>query len=74
MVGSVTQGDPGAAPYTDSQGWTKAFMEGLAEMYAIKHGLKGFGLRIGHCSEAPSDARMLSHWSHFSDLRASTLR
>ncbi len=56
-------------PLPDSRyGVTKVFMEALAQMYAIKHGLRGFGLRIGHCAPEPSDARMLSHWIHPDDL------
>lgn len=58
-------------PLPDSRyGLTKVFMEGLASLYAIKHGLRGFGLRIGHCAPEPSDARMLSHWIHPEDLAA----
>lgn len=63
--------DERVAPRPDSRyGLTKVFMEGLAELHAVKHGLKGFGLRIGHCAPAPSDARMLSHWIHPEDLAA----
>jgi uronate dehydrogenase len=58
-------------PRPDSRyGLTKVFMEGLAELYALKHGIKGFGLRIGHCAPEPGDARMLSHWIHPEDLAA----
>ncbi|CAN7415030.1 NAD-dependent epimerase/dehydratase family protein [Acidovorax sp. LjRoot194] len=58
-------------PLPDSRyGLTKVFMEGLAELYATKFGLRGFGLRIGHCAPEPSDARMLSHWIHPDDLAA----
>lgn len=58
-------------PLPDSRyGLTKVFMEGLASLYAIKHGVRGFGLRIGHCAPEPSDARMLSHWIHPEDLAA----
>lgn len=58
-------------PLPDSRyGLTKVFMEGLASMYAIKHGVRGFGLRIGHCAPEPTDARMLSHWIHPEDLAA----
>lgn len=58
-------------PLPDSRyGLTKVFMEGLASLYAIKHGVRGFGLRIGHCAPEPSDARMLSHWVHPEDLAA----
>ncbi|MDM0010616.1 NAD(P)-dependent oxidoreductase [Variovorax sp. J22G73] len=58
-------------PLPDSRyGLTKVFMEALASLYAIKHGVRGFGLRIGHCAQEPSDARMLSHWIHPEDLAA----
>lgn len=58
-------------PGPDSRyGVTKVFMESLASLYAAKHGLRGFGIRIGHCAPQPSDARMLSHWIHPEDLAA----
>lgn len=58
-------------PMPDSRyGLSKVFMEGLAQLYATKHGLRGFGLRIGHCSLEPVDARMLSTWVHPEDLAA----
>ncbi|MFZ4285860.1 NAD-dependent epimerase/dehydratase family protein [Variovorax sp. HJSM1_2] len=58
-------------PAPDSRyGVTKVFMESLAGLYAAKHGIRGFGMRIGHCSEKPTDARMLSHWVHPQDLAA----
>ena len=61
--------DGSAPPLPDSRyGVSKVFMEALAAMYAIKHGVRGFGLRIGHCSAAPADARALSHWIHPQDL------
>lgn len=61
--------DGTASPLPDSRyGVSKVFMEALAAMYAIKHGVRGFGLRIGHCSAAPADARALSHWIHPEDL------
>lgn len=61
-------------PKPDSRyGLTKVFMEGIAELYAQKHGVRGFGIRIGHCAVEPSDARMLSHWIHPEDL-ASLIR
>jgi uronate dehydrogenase len=61
--------DGAAPPLPDSRyGVSKVFMEALAAMYAIKHGVRGFGLRIGHCSPAPADARALSHWIHPEDL------
>jgi uronate dehydrogenase len=63
--------DERVPPRPDSRyGLAKVFMEGLAELYAHKHGLRAFGIRIGHCAPAPSDARMLSHWIHPEDLAA----
>ena len=60
-----------ALPNADSRyGVTKVFMESVATLYAAKHGLRGFGIRIGHCAAQPSDARMLSHWIHPEDLSA----
>jgi uronate dehydrogenase len=58
-------------PRPDSRyGVTKVFMESVAALYAVKHGMKGFGIRIGHSAPEPSDARMLSHWIHPEDLAA----
>ena len=58
-----------ALPLPDSRyGLTKVFMESLASLYWTKHGLRGFGIRIGHCAFEPADARMLSHWIHPEDL------
>lgn len=51
-------------------GVTKVFMEALAGFHAEKHGLRGFGMRIGYCSLAPTEARMLSHWVHPDDMAA----
>jgi len=63
--------DEKAPPKPDSRyGVTKVFMESVAELYATKHGLRGFGIRIGHSAPRPSDARMLSHWVHPDDLAA----
>lgn len=58
-------------PMPDSRyGVTKVFMESMAQLYATKHGVRGFGIRIGHSAPRPSDARMLSHWVHPDDLAA----
>ena len=63
--------DDRALPRPDSRyGVTKVFMETTASLYAAKHGVRGFGVRIGHCALEPSDARMLSHWVHPDDLAA----
>lgn len=56
-------------PAADSRyGVTKVFMESIAQLYATKYGVRGFGMRIGHCAPAPTDARMLSHWIHPEDM------
>lgn len=34
-------------------------MEAVAQLYADKHGLRAFGMRIGYCGPEPLDARML---------------
>jgi uronate dehydrogenase len=61
--------DHHAPPRPDSRyGVSKVFMEALASLYADKHGLRGFGVRIGYCGPEPLDARMLSHWVHPEDL------
>jgi len=49
-------------------GVSKAFGEDLAALYAMKHGMKGFCLRIGSCTEKPTNARMLSTWLSYPDL------
>ncbi|MBL0727218.1 NAD(P)-dependent oxidoreductase [Piscinibacter sp. HJYY11] len=49
-------------------GVAKVFMEALASFYADKHGIRAFGLRIGHGSPEPTDRRMLSVWVHPEDL------
>jgi uronate dehydrogenase len=43
-------------------------MEALAGFHADKHGLRAMGIRIGHCSPEPTDARALAHWVHPRDL------
>jgi uronate dehydrogenase len=64
-----TRIDADVMPRPDTRyGVTKVFMEALARMHADKHGLRALGVRIGHCSLQPSDARMLSHWIHPEDL------
>jgi uronate dehydrogenase len=49
-------------------GVSKAFGEDLAALYAYKHGIAAFCMRIGSCFEKPTNARMLSTWLSFSDL------
>ncbi len=61
--------DAAAPPRPDTRyGATKVFMEAVASLYADKHGLRAFGIRIGYCGPEPLDARMLAHWLHPEDL------
>ena len=61
--------DADAPPRPDTRyGATKVFMEAVASLYADKHGLRAFGMRIGYCGPEPLDARMLAHWLHPEDL------
>jgi uronate dehydrogenase len=49
-------------------GLSKAFGEDLASLYANKHGIKAFCMRIGSCFEKPTNCRMLSTWLSFPDF------
>ena len=50
-------------PRPDSYyGWSKAAMESLGRLYHDRHGLHVTCLRIGSCTERPSDPRDLSVW------------
>lgn len=49
-------------------GASKAFGEDLAALYALKHGIRAFCMRIGSCFEKPTNARMLSTWLSFADF------
>jgi uronate dehydrogenase len=49
-------------------GLTKAFGEDLARLYADKHGIKAFCMRIGSCFPEPVDARMLTTFLSYADL------
>lgn len=61
--------DGAVPPRPDTRyGATKVFMEAVASLYADKHGLRAFGMRIGYCGPEPLDASMLSHWLHPEDL------
>ena len=48
-------------------GLSKAFGEDLAALYAYKHGIKAFCLRIGSCLEKPNNHRALSTWLSHGD-------
>jgi uronate dehydrogenase len=49
-------------------GLSKAFGEDMATLYALKHGVRGFSMRIGSCFEKPNGRRMLSTWLSFADF------
>jgi uronate dehydrogenase len=52
-----------SAPRPDSRyGLTKAFGEDMAALYAYKHGIRSFCLRIGSCLPKPDSRRTLSTW------------
>lgn len=60
---------PGAPPRPDSRyGLSKAFGEDLSRYYALKHGIRGFCMRIGSCFPEPVNARMLSTWQSYDDF------
>jgi uronate dehydrogenase len=61
--------DHTAPPRPDSRyGLSKAFGEDLAHFYALKHGIRGFCMRIGSCCPEPVNARMLATWQSFNDF------
>jgi len=49
-------------------GFSKAFGEDLACLYAYKYGIKGLSLRIGSCFPKPTNRRMLSTWLSYADF------
>ncbi|HEX5079684.1 MAG TPA: NAD(P)-dependent oxidoreductase [Geminicoccaceae bacterium] len=56
-------------PRPDSRyGVSKAFGEALGRMYADKHGLRVFNIRIGNVDHKPVDRRRLSIWISPRDL------
>jgi uronate dehydrogenase len=56
-------------PLPDSRyGVSKAFGESLGALYAHKHGLSVFCIRIGNVSDRPDDERKLSIWLKPEDL------
>jgi len=48
-------------------GLSKAFGEGLAQLYWDRFGIETVSLRIGSSFEAPKDRRMLATWMSFDD-------
>lgn len=60
---------PEARPLPDSRyGVSKAFGEALGALYAQKHGVSVFCIRIGHVSDRPVDERRLAIWLKPEDL------
>lgn len=51
-------------------GLSKMYGEGLARLFWDKHGVESVIVRIGSCTDAPTDARMLSTWLSHRDLAA----
>jgi len=49
-------------------GASKAFGEAIGALYADKHGLRVFNIRIGNVATAPLDRRRLAIWLHPADL------
>jgi uronate dehydrogenase len=49
-------------------GLSKAFGEDIASLYAYKHGIRGFCMRIGTCLPEPMNARALATWLSYADL------
>lgn len=48
-------------------GLSKAFGEDISQLYAYKHGVRGFCMRIGSCFPKPRDERMLATWMSYDD-------
>lgn len=49
-------------------GLSKAFGEDIASLYAYKHAVNGFCMRIGSCFPTPVDERMLASWLSYDDF------
>jgi uronate dehydrogenase len=61
--------DETSQPRPDSRyGVTKAFGENLAYLYAHKHRVRSWCMRIGSCTPEPKNARALSTWLSHGDL------
>lgn len=60
--------DHDSQPRPDGRyGLSKAFGEDLAQLYAYKHGVRGFMIRIGSFLPEPNNERCLSTWLSFAD-------
>lgn len=61
--------DHTAPPKPDSRyGLSKAFAEDLGHLYANKHAIDCFVMRIGSCFPEPKDERMLATWLSYADF------
>lgn len=61
--------DHDSEPRPDSRyGLSKAFGEDLARLYAYKHGVRAYCMRIGTCMPAPLNERALSTWLSYPDF------
>ena len=66
---SRTTVDHTSAPRPDGRySSTKAFGEHLAVMYAYKHAIRGFVMRLGACRPKPTDSSILPIWLSYGDL------
>ncbi len=60
---------PDVTPLPDTRyGLSKMFGEGLAALYAYKHGIGTLAIRIGNVGDQPLDKRRLSIWLKTEDL------
>jgi len=59
-----------ASPYRPDglYGLSKVYGEQMGRLYWDKHGVESVNLRIGSCTPAPTDARMLATWLSPADL------
>ena len=59
-----------AAPYRPDglYGLSKVYGEQMGRLYWDKHGVESVNIRIGSCTPAPTDARMLATWLSPADL------
>lgn len=65
----ATRIDHKAPPRPDGRyGLSKAFGEDLANLYAYKHGVRGFCMRIGSCFPEPTNERTLWTWLSYDDF------
>ncbi|MGG5821335.1 NAD-dependent epimerase/dehydratase family protein [Falsiroseomonas sp. HW251] len=59
-----------ASPYRPDglYGLSKVYGEQMGRLYRDKHGVESVNIRIGSCTPAPADARMLATWLSPGDL------